>query len=53
MTFKYNLGEEGQAMLMDYVRRGAATVVHGGDFGSLVRTVVVLRPVTITSFPVL
>ena len=57
LTFEYNLGENGEEMLMDYVQRGMATVVHEEEFGSLVRTVVTLRrgqrPVIITSFPVL
>ena len=57
LTFEYNLGENGEAMLMDYVQRGTATVVHEGEFGSLVRTVITLRtgqrPVIVTSFPVL
>ena len=56
LTFEYNLGENGEEMLMDYVQRGMATVVHEEEFGSLVRTVVTLRrgqrPVIITSFPV-
>ena len=57
LTFEYNLGVNGEAMLMDYVHRGTATVVHEGEFGSLVRSVITLRrgqrPVIITSFPVL
>ena len=57
LTFEYNLGENGEEMLMDYVQRGMATVVHEEEFSSLVRTVVTLRrgqrPVIITSFPVL
>ena len=56
LTFDYNLGEHGEAMLMDYVRKGTATVVHEGEFGSLVRTIIELRigqrPVIITSIPV-
>ena len=57
LTFEYNLGKNGESMLMDYVRRGTATVVHEGEFEGLVRTVVTLRtgqrPIIITSFPVL
>ena len=57
LTFKYNPGENGEAMLMDYVLRETATVVHEEQFGGLVKTVVTLRggqrPVIITSFPVL
>ena len=56
LTFEYNLGENGESMLMDYVRRETATVVHEGEFGSLVRTIIELRigqrPVIITSIPV-
>ena len=37
LTFEFNLGENGESMLMDYVRRGTATVVHEGEFGSLAR----------------
>lgn len=48
LTFDYNLG--------DYVRRKTATVVHEGEFGSLVKTIIELRigqrPVIITSIPV-
>ena len=55
LTFDYNPGENGETMLMDYVLRGAATVVHEEEFGGLVRVVVTLRtgqrPVIITSFP--
>ena len=41
--------------MIDYVLKENATVVHEGEFGSLVRAVVILkdgqRPVIVTSYP--
>ena len=55
LIFDYKPGENGEDLLMDYVLRDAATVVHEEEFGSLVRAVVILRdgqrPVIVTSYP--
>ena len=48
-------GENGEDLLIDYVLKGTATVIHEEKFGSLVRAVVILkdgqRPVIVTSYP--
>ena len=55
LIFDYKPGENGEDLLMDYVLKENATVVHEGECGSLVRAVVILkdgqRPVIVTSYP--
>lgn len=55
LVFDYKPGENGEDLLIDYVLKKNATVVHEGEAGSLVRAVVILkdgqRPVIVTSYP--
>ena len=55
LVFDYKPGENGEDLLMDYVLKKNATVVHEGELCSLVRAVVILkdgqRPVIVTSYP--
>ena len=55
LIFDYKPGENGEDLLIDYVLKKNATVVHEGELGSLVRAVVILkdgqRPVIVTSYP--
>ena len=55
LIFDYKPGENGEDLLIDYVLKENATVVHEEKFGSLVRAVVILkdgqRPVIVTSYP--
>ena len=55
LVFDYKPGENGEDLLMDYVLKKNAEVVHEGELCSLVRAVVILkdgqRPVIVTSYP--